>query len=213
MDIIINPIAESPFSYDDVVNLLHDSFKERQEQGLEFTCSTMTVESFKNRTKQGTVLVAWGKDANGLLGTVTITIHTDSKGVIYGYHENLAISPCAKRLGIGTKLLEECIIITTNAGGQYILSDTAVGATSSVRWHKKNGFKIIALRSFSSTNYYSFIFRRQLSPSQIWSSELYTSLRFRISSIIIKLLYKVDGSFTPLGRLVSTLHRKARFIC
>lgn len=205
MDIIINPIAESPFSYDDVVNLLHESFKERQEQGLEFTCSTMTVESFKNRTKQGTVLVAWDKDANSLLGTVTITLYTDSEGVIYGYHENLAISPCAKRLGIGAKLLEECIIITTNAGGQYILSDTAVGATSSVRWHKKNGFRIIGLVSYQSTNYYSYYFRKQLIHLSKWDNPFFCWLGYMKSSLNTRARRKANGKPTFIASTIKKI--------
>ena len=202
MGIIIKPLFKSPFSYDEVVNLLHESFKERLDQGLDFTCSTMSVESFKRRTKDSTVLVAWDKDTNQLLGTITVTLKADSKGYVYGYSENLAIISSAKRLGIGTKLLEELIIIVVNAGGRYILSDTAVEAESSVRWHLKNGFKIIALRSFSSTNYYSYIFRRQLAPSKVWNSKFYSFMRYSLSSFIIKKLYKVDGNYTRLGQLV-----------
>lgn len=209
MDIVITSIDVSPFSNEDVVNLLHESFQERLGQGLEFTCSTMTVDSFKNRTKNGTILVAWDSDINDLLGTATVTLRTDSKGIVYGYHENLAIRPKAKRLGIGTKLLEEHIIIVINAGGQYVLSDTAVGAESSVRWHLKNGFKIIALRSFPSTNYFSYIFRRQLTPSKLWDSKLYTSFRYHLSSIIIRMLYKEDGTNTCLGRWVSRLLKRS----
>lgn len=209
MDIIIKPVNESPFTLGDVVDLMHRSFEERMNQGLHFTCSSLTVEQFQLRTKNSIVLVAWNSATNVLLGTATVTLRKDKRGVTYGYHEYLAISPNAKRLGIGTKLLEErIIIIIINAGGEYVMSDTAVGAESSVRWHLKNGFKIIALRSFPSTNYYSYIFRRQLVPSKLWDSCLYTSLRFRLSSIIVKSLYNENGSNTKLGNLVYRILKK-----
>lgn len=160
MDLMITSIGDSPFSYSEVVDLIHSSFEERLNQGLHFTCSTITIDQFIEKTKKGIVLVAWDSDSSSLLGSSTVSIRKDKKGVLYGYHEYLAISPKAKRLGVGTKLLESHTHNLINTCAQYVLSDTAVGADSSVKWHVKNGFRIIGLRSFPSTNYYSFKFRK-----------------------------------------------------
>lgn len=201
MNLIITSIEDSPFSYSEVVDLIHSSFEERLNQGLHFTCSTITTDQFKQKTEKGIVLVAWDNETSSLLGTSTVSIRKDTRGNLYGYHEYLAISPKAKRLGVGTKLLESHTYNLINRCGQYVLSDTAVGADSSVKWHVKNGFRIIGLRSFPSTNYYSYIFRKQLTPSVLWDSKYFTSVRTFISSILVKSLYNEDGSYTLLGEM------------
>lgn len=208
MAVFVGALNESPFSANDVVTLMHESFEERLQQGLNFTCSTMTTEQFESRTKGSCVLVAWNSENDELLGTATVTLRKDKKGVVYGYHEFLAISPNAKRLGIGTRLLEERIIIIINAGGKYVMSDTAVGAESSVKWHLKNGFSIIGLRSFPSTNYYSYLFRRQLVPSLKWDSRFYTRMRFILSSIVVRSVFKEDGRYTFLGNILKVVFRR-----
>lgn len=85
-------------------------------EGLHFTCSSMTVEHFKDKTNNEIVLVAWNEDSKVLLGIATITLTTNPKGVKYDYLEYVAISPSAKRRGIGYELLEEIINIVTNDG-------------------------------------------------------------------------------------------------
>lgn len=201
----MSPLEESLYSYEDVIALMHSSFDERIQQGLYFTCSTLTAPQFREKTKDSIVLVAWDSDSKELLGTVTITMRKDRKGTVYGYHEYLAISPKAKRLGVGTKLLEELVVIINRVGGQYILSDTAVGAKSSVRWHKKNGFMIIGLMSYESTNYYSYLFRRQLVPSFKWSNPFFCWVLYVKSSVNIRLRRKADGSSTRISSIIKKL--------
>ena len=206
MEIEISLLHESAFSYEDVVNLMHESFEERLHQGLHFTCSSMTVSQYKERTKKGIVLIA--RKENKLVGTVTLSLCKDSNNIIYGYHEYLAVHPSAKYLGIGTKLQKECVRLIVQAGGQYEISDTAVGANSSVKWHLKNGFRKVALRSYPSTNYYSYVFRKQLIPSWKWNSNLYCSTTLFISSMVVKAVYKEDGSYTIIGKLVMKIMKR-----
>ena len=207
MDIKVSPLDESSYTYDDVIALMHASFEERLKQGLRFTCSAMTVSEFRKRTKNGIVFVAWNAENHELQGTATVTLCKNKKGVVYGYNEYLAISPSAKRHGIGTKLLDARIDCILKAGGKYVMSDTALGAESSINWHLKNGFKKVSLRSFGSTNYYSIIFRKQLAPSLLWNSIIYTSFRFWVTSIMIKSIYKKDGSMTCFGKLTKFIRR------
>lgn len=159
----------------------------------------MSEDEFRAETKKGVVFVSFDTDTETLLGTMTVHIRRDKKGVAYGYAEFLAISPEAKRLGIGTGLLQELVSFTMNAGGQYVLSDTAIGANSSVQWHLKNGFKIIGIQSFPNTNYYSYVFRKQLSSSGLWNTDWYPALVYWASYVKIKSIKKEDGSFRLLG--------------
>ena len=207
MNIKVTTLKESPFSVTDIVELMHSSFKEHIEEGLCFTCSTMDADQFAAKTANSIVVVAWDEETDNLLGTATVTLNKDPKGIVYGYNEYLAVSPSAKRLGIGTKLLEKRIDIIIDDAGQYVMSDTAVGAKSSVSWHLKNGFKIIGLCSYASTNYYSYLFRKQIVPSKKWDSRLYCAIRFRISSMVVKAKYHKNGTLTSFGSLVKKVRR------
>ena len=198
MNIIIKRREETGITYEQIVSLMHESFEERLLQGLKFTCSFMTVEQYKKKTSDGIIFVAIDEDTHELMGTAVVHIRKDSVGVIYGYNELAAISPKAKRCGIGSMLLRERVCEVEKKGGEYILSDTAVGATSSVKYHLKNGFKIIGLQSYSSTNYFSYLFRKQLVPSKKWNSNLYCKYVFFKSYIITKLKLKKNGSTTFL---------------
>ena len=198
----IDKLETSPFSYEEVANLMHLSFEERLAQGLQFTCSSMTASQFRKKTEKGIVLVAWDTESTSLLGTATVSIRKDKKGIVYGYNEYLAIHPSAKRLGLGTRLLEERIIVIIRAGGQYVISDTAVGADSSVKWHLKNGFKIVGLKSYLSTNYYSYLFRKQLTPSRIWDNSLYVWLVYSKSALFTRVWQKADGTPTIVHKVI-----------
>ena len=210
MSIVIKNITETLFSFDDVVSLMHKAFEERLEQGLKFTCSNMSVEEYKNRLKSGggVTLVAYDDENNFLYGTAMLHIYKDKRGNKYAYNENLAVVPYAKRKGIGTLLLKviEEIAITNNC--DYIGSDTSIGAKSSVKWHLKNGFKIVGYKSYNTTNNYSYLFRKQLVTSKIYDNDFLCKLIFLKSYLMIRLLKKEDGNYTRVGALISSLIHK-----
>lgn len=199
MNIVIDRVENTAVSYKQILDLIHQSFVERIQQGLLFTCSTLTEEEFINKTKDGLVFVAMDKDTNDLIGTVTVHIRKNKRNITYGYHEYLAVSPIAKRNGVGTKLLAKVMAIVMDTNGEYIESDTAVLAESSVNWHLKNGFKIVGLQSFQTTNYYSYIFRKQLAPSWKWNNDIYLKMVYVCSLFRTKLLKKEDGHYTIIG--------------
>lgn len=51
MNILVDRIENTGISPGQVVALLHESFEERLQQGLRFTCSSMTEEQYRERTK------------------------------------------------------------------------------------------------------------------------------------------------------------------
>lgn len=191
--VTISRIEESPFSFEDVVNLIHDSFQERLKQGLAFTCSYITVDQFVSNTKNGIVIVAYDLESHHLLGTLSGHLLSDSSNIFYAYIEYLAISEIAKRMGLASELLLKMQAIMTDLGAVYMISDTACGAKSSVKWHLKNGFRIIALRSYKSTNYYSYLFRKQLMGESEWENCFYRNGRFALSYVKTKLKWTKDG--------------------
>ena len=141
MSVEIKKLQDTSYTYRDVVDLLHEAFQERLEQGLNYTCSTMTEEQFRNKTADGIVYVAID-DATGLCGTATLTIKTDTKGIKYGYNEYNGIRSDIKGKGIGTMLYIYRERESVQNGCEYLLSDTSTQATSAVKYHLKNGFKI-----------------------------------------------------------------------
>ncbi len=204
MDCNLCLLEESPFTYEDVVELIHLSFVERLSQGLQFTCSSMTVEQFRGKMSDGLVIVAFNNDSGQLVGTASTHIYKDKDDHLYGYNEYLAVHPSVKHQGVGTLLLKKRLSIIQERGAEYVISDTAVGAKSSVKWHLKNGFVIYGYRSFRNTNYYSYMFRKQLVGRSKWDNRIYRDLHFLISFVKTRIKYNRMGRER---RLFAILHR------
>jgi ribosomal protein S18 acetylase RimI-like enzyme len=207
MNIEIEEINKKKVPYEDVLDLIHSSYEERMRQGLYFTCSSMSVDEFKSRTKKSIVLVAVDKDNSRLLGTGSISFLTDKKGILYGYIEYAAVAPEFKRCGVGSKLLEKRLKIARDMGAKYVLSDTAVGAKSSIKYHKKNGFRIILLAHYPTTNYYSYIFRKDLGA--VCRFNFHEKITFLKSFILVRLVVRRDGGST----LFYTFYKRLKKLC
>ncbi|NLE06314.1 MAG: GNAT family N-acetyltransferase [Crenarchaeota archaeon] len=198
MNVIIKELADTNITYEQIVDLIHRSFEERLDQNLLFTCLFIDVDSFKVKTSLGIIFVALNAVSNELLGTAYIQLKKDKNNDAYGYFEYLAIDPKVKRMGVGTKLCKSCYDFVIAAGASYILCDTDVQAKSSINIHLKNGFRIIGLRSYPSTNYYSYLFRKQLKKSKKWDNIFYIKLIFIESYFKTKLTLKKSGEPTVL---------------
>lgn len=209
MNIDVRNIKETSYTYHDVTELLHEAFQERLEQGLKYTCSFITEEQFRQKTADGIVYVALN-NKSGLCGTATLTIKTDKKGIKYGYFEYNGIRSDMKGKGIGTMLYMYIERESRENGCEYLLSDTSIKATSAVKYHLKNGFKIIGFESYRSTNYWSYVFRKQLVPSKKWDNPLYCKLQYIKSWLFIKITRDINGNDTALGRWYKLLKRKCK---
>ena len=192
-------------SWEELTDLFHEAFQERLDQGLHFTCSYFTPEELERQSANNIVLVAIDSSKNVLAGTVSIEIHQDDCKDAWADHYNLAVKPAYKKNGIASRLFSRFQQIVESRGCRYIKSDTAVGAESSVRWHLKNGFIPIRLRSFPSTNYYSIVFRKQLKKHWFWSNETFCCIHFALSSALCPLYRHEDGSLTVIGKLIDRL--------
>lgn len=193
-------IKNDETTWGELANLLHESFQERLAQGLHFTCSYLTAEQLKRQSAGRTVLLAVDADKkNALAGTVSIEFNEEDNSSVWAYHCNLAVSPSYKNCGIASQLFICFQEIARSEGCTHIISDTAVEATSSVKWHLKNGFKKIGLRSFKSTNYYSVLFRKQLKYHWLWSNKTLCRIYYIVSSLLCHLYKNKDGSLTWFG--------------
>lgn len=204
MELVIKKLEETNVTYEEIVSLMHDSFKERLDQGLNFTSCTMSVEEFKKKYSDGVIIVGFDKETNEMMAFYTFHLRMDKKNIPYGYLEQLAVSPKAKRGGIGSKMLAENCRIASSMGAKYMLSDTACGATSSVKWHYKNGFYTYELESYRSTNYWSYVFIKYLDDS-LKKSAIGLKLHFLWSWFFIKITRHENGADTLIGKLYKKL--------
>ena len=154
---MINTLENTPFSDEDVLELVQNAFAPWKVAGLDTALLRMNLEEWRHRILGRTVLVYL--EGNKLLGTLTFSISNGGKG---GYISYVAVRQDTKRSGIATMLREEAERRMKAAGVEFIESDTAVRARWSVKWHRRNGFKIVGLASFSTNNYNSFLFRKSL---------------------------------------------------
>lgn len=198
-------LSETEISIAEVFQLVHDSFQQWIENGLESAVAKYSLDDYTKKTSNATIIVAISEKGE-LLGTHTLVF--DKTKCCFGKY--LAVSPNAKRLGIGKLLLDKEIEIAKNNGCEYLLGDTAEKAYWSVHWHLKNGYKKIGLKSFSTNNFYSIIFRKQLTPYSKWNSNLYCKLRFFISCIFTKLVKLPSGDYSRIGMLICKLLIKTR---
>ena len=210
MDIEIRQLADTSYTYEQLVDLMHDSFQERKDQGLLFTSCTMDVETFKRKYSDGVIIVGSNKDDGELLAFYTF--HLRSKGhnqIKYGYLEQLAVSPKAKRTGIGTKMLDANLAIAQKMGASSMLSDTACKAERSVRWHYKNKFLLYELESYRSTDYWSKVFKLYLPKgSNTFFRQVSCRMHYWFSWIFIRLTRNIYGNDTVLGRFYKSIFGK-----
>ena len=197
-EIIVSTLANSSCSIQDVFDLVHTSFQQWLENGLNSAVANYSLDDYVKKTKDCVVIVA--VDRQGiLLGTHTLDFMEKSKCCFGKY---LAVAPFAKRKGVGKMLLDKECELASSHGCNYILEDTAEKAYWSVKWHLKNGYKIVGYRSFSTNDYYSYLFRKQLVPSKKWDNSWYCKYLFVNAYVKTKMTKNRYGKPTLLVKVV-----------
>lgn len=193
MNILIQSVDLSIFSLNDVLLLIKTSFQERLEQGLIFECSVMSLDQFEKEALKGFVFVAVDEDTKQLIGTMSIHFYVNVESEKYGNVEYLAVHPNFRKKGVARQMLSYVETFAKKNDCLYLLSDTAVGAKSSIKWHVCNGFAKIELKSYNVTDYYSILFRKNLVPSKKWDNCFYTFFIYFKSCISKRLCYRPNG--------------------
>lgn len=194
MNIQYNKIENTNFTLIDILELLHEVFADRVAEGMNFLAARMTIDQLRNDVEGAVVFVAYDRDTGVLLGTGSLGIKTLDNGEKCGHLFNLAVSNKAKRQGVATSLYiyieRECLAHKCS----YITSDTAINAISSIKYHLKNGFHIVGIVSWPTTNYYSYLFRKQLKHPSPFDSKLYCKYTYLKSYFKTRLRYRKDGT-------------------
>lgn len=183
--------------YSEVLSLVHDSFEEHKKAGLNFTCSDYTLDDLKKKVLNDFYFVAVNENGR-ILGITSVCFNNKEKSA---YENITAISTNAKGLGIGSALYKERTNFLISQGCRYLLSDTAVSAKGSVKWHiKKCHCRIVDYRSYQSTNYYSYVFREDFMPVSL-SQKIKGYYTFVKGFVHTRLFFNPDGTLTRLGKI------------
>lgn len=193
----VNRLEDTSFTTSQVFEMMRDAFKERLSQGLLFTCLTMSFDDFNNCTKNSKCIVA-EKDGS-LHGAIVYKEDIDKGNRRFAYLQYVAVKPDVKHCGVGTLLFKEFEREALSGHCAYLMSDTSTKAESAVKWHERNGFKKIGLRSFWSTNYYSYLFRKNLDGK--YENDIIRRIVLAGDILRVKSLWKPDGKYTKLGSI------------
>ena len=146
-------------SVEELYALEQAAFQQWTDAGLYTPISNTSVERLQRYIADKAVFVAQDEATGELLGMHTLKLNK-RKGRADG--ANLAVSPKAQHEGIATRMLEVEAQRLRKNGYRYIVENTAIPATWSVKWHLKNGYHIVGYSRSERNNYASYVFRKQI---------------------------------------------------
>ena len=203
--IIIKTNKEAQVPVEALNDLRRAAFEQWEKEGLYFSFSSDA--DFACYLRDKVVFVAHDAETGELLGMHTLKLNKQ-KGRANG--ANLAVSPKAKREGIASQMLQEEVQRLRKAGYRYIVENTAIPATWSVQWHLKNGYYIVGYSRSEKQNYASYVFRKQIAPSFLWSRPLApitAKLLYCLSWLATNICKSKSGKLNWIGRMAKDVRR------
>jgi GNAT superfamily N-acetyltransferase len=180
------------------------------EQGMEAPWMHLTFEEFQERIRYVPMFVALDAETGELLGMHGFRPHRKQKWC-YGFR--LAVAEAARREGIASRMLEYETEFIRQKGYRYLKGVTGTTADWSIRWHLKNGYRIIGYYHSPNDNFTNYVFRKQLAPSVFWGptlGPLTARLSFAASWLVNHLFKHSDGRDNLLGKVARRMvHRSA----
>lgn len=206
----ISTREEAGVSEEAVYALFCLSFQQWSDNGIDAASLHITLEEFIKIIRKARVYVAVDTETGELVGTHTLQLNRNKKRVHDCY---LAVSPKCKREGIATRLFQVEEDYVRKGGYNYIRCTTAVNAVWSVKWHLKNGYRIVGYgrSNYNNQAYATYLFRKQISPSFLWSGPLApitAGFRFYISYSINNICKTSTGQLNLIGRIARYIFRK-----
>jgi len=166
------------YHIDDILSLIKEAYRVRLKEGISFATLNYTIDDFlAERTDNDYWFLAFD-EKDLLLGTARLTIKGN-----YGEICNFAVLPNCQGKHIGSLLLQASNRFAQNRNMDYLVSYTAVNASSSVSCHLNNGFCIAGIGKDKNRCYTSYYFRNQISNSLFWKCCLFVKIRYYLSYI------------------------------
>lgn len=199
-EIVIKNRKETDVTDEAMYALLKESYQRWKDSGLETPGLHKSLEEFCISAQRANIFVAQDAETGELLGMHWFRVNRKGRWV-YGYY--LAVALSAQQEGIASRMLayeEERIC---QAGYRYLKGSTPTMADWSVRWHLKNGYRIVGYYRVPNDNFTNYVFRKQLTPSILWGptlGPLTARMSFAASWLVNHLLKHSDGRDNLLGR-------------
>ena len=204
-NIIIIRFDETDISTEDVHHLVDEAWQRWYDAGLDSVWFHLTEEQFARTVNGRMVYVAVDGQTGELLGCHMLKPDRKRRRVSGSF---LAVAPKAQGRGIASRLLEAEAAIAVKNGYTHMQGATATTATWSIRWHLRNGYRIIGYQRRPQDNHPLYVFRKQLVPPSIhhlryslYSSALFCRLRFIASYIVTRLTKGSSGNLNLIGRI------------
>ena len=158
-NIVIKTNKEAEVSAEELYELEQTAFQQWTDKRLYTSIAHTSKEQFQRYIADKVVFVAQDEATGELLGMHTLKLNK-RKGRADG--ANLAVSSKAQHEGIASRMLEAEAQRLRKAGYRYVVENTAIPATWSVKWHLKNGYRIVGYSRSERNNYASYVFRKQI---------------------------------------------------
>ena len=200
-NIIITTRKETDVTDEALYELYKESFRKWTQQGMEAPWLCASFEEFCKHLNTSTAFIAVDANTDELLG---MHCFRGNKKHRWAYDFYLAVKPQAQGQGIASRMLAYEAEVIRNAGFLYLKDTTATKAAWSVRWHLKNGYRIVGYYQAPSNNFANYVFRKQLAPSILWGptlGPLTARMSFAASWLVNHLLKHSDGQDNLLGRI------------
>ncbi len=211
LQIVIHTQKKTDVSIEALYELFQQSFQLWRDKNIEAPFINKTFEEFKEVIDRSVVFVAQDRETGEVLGMHCFYCYPAR----YVFDFFLAVSPKASHQGIATKILQEEVSRLRQKGYRYMKCTTSVAATWSVRWHLKNGYRIVGYSRSEKKNYASYMFRKQFAydlrhhPTDIlWLpcvAPVTSRLTYAATYLATHLCKTRTGNLNALGRLAKRL--------
>ena len=214
-EIVIHTTKEKVVPVEDLYNLRKASYQQWLDEGLTSPgVYEVTLKGFSQYLNDKVVFVAHDAATGELLGMHNLKLNK-RKGSAWG--ANLAIAPQVKHEGLASRMLQEEVLRLRQEGYRYFQGSTGIPAEWSVRWHLKNGYRIVGYSRGSGKNYPSYTFRKQFTydllhhPTDfLWLpciAPITARLTYVITFLATSICKKRSGELNVLGKFVKRLCR------
>ena len=213
--IVIKTLKETEVSVEELYELRKAAFQQYTDEGLYTAVQHTAIDQFRLQLKGKVVFVALDEATGELLGMHTLRLNK-RKGRVDG--ANLAVSPKVQHEGIASRMLQTEAQRLRKAGYRYIVENTAIPAIWSVKWHLKNGYRIVGYSRSEKRNYPIYIFRKQIAtdvrhhPTDLlWVAPiapLTAKLRYCLSWLATNICKSKSGKLNAIGRIAKDVRSK-----
>ncbi len=214
-EIVIKTYKEVEVSAEELYILFKTAYQQWIDMGIYTPAKDTTLEQFIQDISRMVVFVALDANTNELLGMHALRLNK-RKGRVNG--ADLAVSPKAQHEGIASRMLQAEAQRLRKAGYRYMVGNTGIPATWSVKWHLKNGYYIVGYSRSERNNYASYVFRKQIATDVrhhpidlLWTrpiAPVTAKIRYCLTWMATMVCKDKSGKLNAIGRIAKDVRSK-----